>query len=58
MKPPRYTDKQRGGRYRTADETKQPGYLARRLKAYARLERLRAKATNVTTIKPKRKVAA
>jgi hypothetical protein len=57
MKPPRYTDKQRGGRYRTADETKQPGYLARRLKAYARLERMRAGKSNVTAMKPRRKAA-
>jgi hypothetical protein len=38
MKSPKYTDKRR--RYRTAAESSQPGYLAKRLKAYARLERM------------------
>jgi hypothetical protein len=41
MKPPRYTDRRR--RYRTAAESSQPGYLAKRLKAYARLERILGK---------------
>jgi len=47
--------KLRRSRYRTAAESQKPGYLARRLRAYARLERMRAKS-NVTQIKP-RKVA-
>jgi RNase P/RNase MRP subunit p30 len=33
MKTPRYSDRRR--RYRTAAESSQPGYLAKRLKAYA-----------------------
>jgi hypothetical protein len=41
MKSPRYTDRRR--RYRTAAESSQPGYLARRFKAYARLERMKGK---------------
>lgn len=58
MKTPRWTDKQRG-RYRTSAESQQPGYLARRMKAYARLERMRAarQESNVTTIKTKAKIA-
>jgi hypothetical protein len=44
MKPPRFTDARR--RYRTAEESRAPGYLARRLKAYARLQRIKeAKVT-------------
>jgi hypothetical protein len=41
MKTPRYSDRRR--RYRTAAESSQPGYLAKRLKAYARLERMLGK---------------
>lgn len=52
MKDPRYTDKHRGPRYRTAAESQQPGYLARRMQAYARLQRLKARAT-VTPIRKK-----
>ena len=36
---PRYTDAR--PRYRTASESREPGYLARRMKAYARLNRMR-----------------
>lgn len=57
MKAPTFTDKHRG-RYRSAAESKQPGYLARRMKAYARLERLKAAKeaarSNVQTL-PQRK---
>ena len=39
------------GRYRTAEESKEPGYLARRMKAYARLQRMReARQTNVSEL--------
>jgi hypothetical protein len=41
MKPPRFTDRRR--RYRTAAESSQPGYLAKRFKAYARLERMKGR---------------
>lgn len=37
-------------KYRTAEQTKQPGYLARRMRAYARLQRMRKKAPIVATI--------
>lgn len=59
MKAPKFTDRQRGGRYRTAAESQQPGYLARRMQAYARLERMRAarQESNITAIKPQRKKA-
>jgi hypothetical protein len=52
MSKPRYTDARR--RYRTAEESRAPGYLARRLKAYARLQRMKAATQTVT---PLRKVA-
>jgi hypothetical protein len=48
MKSPKYTDKRR--RYRTAAESSQPGYLAKRLKAYARLERITAKKSLLDAI--------
>ena len=51
MKQPRYCDKHRG-RYQTAEASREPGYLARRFKAIARLQRMRAR-TNVTQIKRK-----
>ena len=44
---PNYTDARR--RYRTAEESRSPGYLARRLKAYARLQRIQA--AKVTPLK-------
>lgn len=40
-------------KYKTALQTQQPGYLAKRMKAYARLERMRAKASNVEPLKRK-----
>jgi hypothetical protein len=49
MKPPKYTDKRR--RYRTAAESSQPGYLARRFKAYARLERILGKKLVVVPLR-------
>ena len=56
MKKPNYTDGFRG-RYRSASESREPGYLARRMKAYARLQRLKArKASNVQQL-PQRKAA-
>lgn len=30
-------------RYRTAEESRAPGYLAKRMKAYARLQRMQAR---------------
>lgn len=39
-------------RYRTAEESRKPGYLARRFKAYRRLQRLKdEQAKNVTPLK-------
>lgn len=43
-------------RYRSALKTSEPGYLARRFSAIRRLERMRARKTNVTTI-PQRKAS-
>ena len=41
---PKFTDARR--RYRTAEESQSPGYLARRFKAYTRLQRMKdAKVT-------------
>lgn len=37
---PRYTDGRQ--KYKTAAQSREPGYLAKRMKAYARLQRLRA----------------
>lgn len=48
MKAPRFTD--RRGRYRSAAESRTPGYLARRFDAFRRLQRLQARC-NVTPIK-------
>ena len=42
MKRPRYTDAR--PRYYTSDESRKPGYLARRMKAYARLQRMRRRS--------------
>lgn len=51
MKTPKWSDG-RNGRYYSAEESKQPGYLERRMKAYARLQRLReaSKDTHVVSI--------
>lgn len=54
---PKFTDQHRG-RYRTAAESREPGYLARRMKAYTRLQRLRDRAPVIGTITPKRKKTA
>ncbi len=50
-------------RYRTAAESAQPGYLAKRFRAYSRLERLKAAAEErrlaeeaLSTVTPLRKV--
>lgn len=40
-------------RYRNAEESSQPGYLARRLKVYARLMRMRRRH-NVITLRKER----
>jgi hypothetical protein len=48
MKPPKFTD--RRGRYRSAAESRTPGYLARRFEAYRRLQERKARCT-VTPIK-------
>lgn len=45
---PRFTDG-RKGRYRSAEESRAPGYLSRRLKAYARLQRMRERQSGVVT---------
>lgn len=54
-------------RYRTAAETREPGYLKRRMEIYARRERMRASAQRradeevahkVTTIKPRKEAKA
>ena len=52
MKRVRYTDAR--SRYRTADASRVPGYLAHRMKVYARLQRMRRRH-NVITL---RKAAA
>ncbi|MDP2620874.1 MAG: hypothetical protein Q8P46_11990 [Hyphomicrobiales bacterium] len=58
----RYTDKFRG-RYRTATESREPGYLTGRMEVYKRLVRARAAAARrnareveakVSVIKPKK----
>lgn len=54
MKRPRFTDAHRG-RYRTAEESKTPGYLAKRFAAFRRLQRMQARS-NVAQL-PKRKVS-
>ena len=51
MKRPRFTDER--SKYHDAETSREPGYLARRMKAYARLQRMKAR-TNVTPI-PQRK---
>ena len=49
MKPPKFTDARR--RYRTAEESRSPGYLARRFKAYQRLQRMQATKSKITPMK-------
>lgn len=46
---PNYTDARR--RYRTAEESRSPGYLARRFRALQRLQRIRSSRSSVTSIK-------
>lgn len=52
MNRPRYTDKR--PRYHSADESRKPGYLARRFAAYRRLQRMKARSN----VKPIRKEVA
>ena len=52
MKRPKYTDSR--PRYRNADASRVPGYLAHRFRVYARLQRMRRRH-NVITL---RKAAA
>lgn len=54
MKRPKFTDTHRG-RYHTSEESKTPGYLARRFAAYRRLQRMQARSSVVAQL-PKRKV--
>ena len=49
MKTPRFTDAKR--RYRTAEESRAPNYLARRFKAFRRLQRMQAAKSNIAPIK-------
>ena len=42
-------------KYRNAEASKTPGYLARRMKVYARLERMKARATVTKLPLPERK---
>ena len=49
MKPVKFTDARR--RYRTAEQSAAPGYLARRFKAIRRLQRMKAAAHTVTTLR-------
>lgn len=55
MKRPRYTDGR--GAYHDSEKSKEPGYLARRMRAYARLQRMRARQSNVQTL-PQRKAVS
>lgn len=48
MKSPKFTDNRK--RYHDAAKSSTPGYLARRMKAYARLRRMKARS-NVSQIK-------
>ena len=52
---PKFTDGR--SRYHSAEESKSPGYLARRFEAYKRLQRMQSRTQNVTTLH-KRKVAS
>jgi hypothetical protein len=53
MKAPKFTDTHRG-RYHSAEASREPGYLARRFKAFKRLEERRSRASaTVTQIKRK-----
>lgn len=51
MKRPRYSD--RRPRYRTAEESRAPGYLARRFEAIRRLQRMKEKRVVVPIRKGK-----
>ena len=49
MKRPRFVDGK--GRYRSAEESRSPGYLARRFEAIRRLQRMKERRQNITPIK-------
>lgn len=51
-KTPRFTDGR--GRYINSEKSKEPGYLARRFKAYRRLQRMKARRCNVTQIQERK----
>jgi hypothetical protein len=51
MRKARYTDAR--PRYRTAEESKAPGYLAHRFKVYARLQRMRRRSNVIRLRKEK-----
>jgi hypothetical protein len=55
MKTPRFTDNR--PKYHDSQKSQEPGYLARRLKAYARLQRMRSRTSNVQAL-PTRRVAS
>ena len=51
MRRPKFTDAR--ARYRTAEESRTPGYLAHRFKVYARLQRMRRRHNVITLRKEK-----
>ena len=51
MKRARFTDAR--PRYRTAEESRTPGYLAHRFRVYARLQRMRRRHNVITLRKEK-----
>ena len=55
MKTPRYTDK-RTDEYVSAEESRKPGYLAKRLRLYAERQKAEAQAQS-QRVTPLRKVA-
>ena len=54
LRKPRFTDAR--ARYRTAEESRTPGYLAHRMRVYARLQRMRRRR-NVITLRAKERSA-
>ena len=46
MRRPKFTDAR--ARYRTAEESRTPGYLAHRFRVYARLQRMRRRHNVIT----------
>lgn len=45
-------------RYKTAEQSREPGYLAKRFKALQRLQRMQAAKSNVQPLEQARKKAA